>query len=301
MSGNEQKTVSKSQIDMNLDMQGISLNMPLWVDMDLTGENPKLVEVMKVPPIATASFPSQFANKEYMVINPYDMKDAGVSNLDLTKLMEFSQSFQTDGVNFLTSYAQRFNPNLDAVKVPTNDGTQEYTIKLNDAQLKEFMSYTVNNFAQDKEAMDFIKGFLKSMVELGAVPDTLTSLSDLDQAFEELDANIPEFLAQFNTIMDQLKNVSLLGDKGLELNYTISDGYIVKESGIINFKVDLSQINSLMSTLGGQQGAAIDAKGALNLTVNFNTDITGINAPMDIQIPELNKNNSFNYMVYLST
>ncbi|WP_006718073.1 cell wall-binding repeat-containing protein [Desulfitobacterium metallireducens] len=294
--GNEQKTVSQAQIDMNLDMQGLSLNVPLWVDMDLTGENPKLVEIIKVPAMATASFPSRFANKEYMVMNPYDMKDSELSNLDPTKLMEFSKNFQTKGVEFLTSYAQRFNPNLDVVNVPTNDGTQKFSIKLNDAQLKEFLSYTVNNFAQDKEAMDFIKEYLSSMIELGGVPDQAQSSIDLDQAIKELDASTPEFLAQFNGFMAQLENVSLLGDKGLEINYTISNGYVINESGLINFKVDLSQINSLMNTLSGQKAPAIDAKGVVNLTVNFNTDITGINTPISIQIPELNENNSFNYM-----
>jgi hypothetical protein len=107
-SGNAEKTIGQSQIDMNLDMQGLSLNMPMWVDMDLTGENPKIVEIMKVPSIATASLPSQFAGKEYMVLNPYDMKSAGVSNLDLNKLMEFSKNVQINGTDFLSSYAQRY-------------------------------------------------------------------------------------------------------------------------------------------------------------------------------------------------
>lgn len=295
-SGNEQKTIGKSQIDMNLTMQGSSIYMPMWVDMDLTGENPKFVEIIKVPAIATASFPSQFANKEYMVLNPDDMNSAEGSHLDLTKLMEFCKNFQTDGVNFLTSYAQRYNPNLDVIKVPTNNGTQKYTLKINDAQLKELISYTVNNFAQDKEAMEFIQGLLTSMVELGTVPENEISSSELDQAFNEMDTNIPQFLAEFNAFMEQMKNVTFLGDKGLELNYTISNGYVVNESGILNLKVDLSQISPLMNSLSGQEGTASEAKGALNLTINFNTETTNINTPLDIQIPEINSDNSFNYM-----
>lgn len=304
MSSNEQKTVNKSHVDMNATVQGVTINMPYWVDMDLSGETPKLMEVFKVPPIAAASLPPQFAKKDYMVINPYDTNYADLGKLDMTKLTEFSKSLPTSEVNFLTSYAQRFNPNLGVVTVPTHDGldlAQKFKLKLNDVQLKEFISYTVNNFAQDKEAMNFVQGLMTSMVELGSVPDKAKSSRDLAQAFKELNANTPQFLAQFNTLMNQLNYVSFLGAKGLELNYTISGGYVIEKSGMINFRVDLSDINILMNTLTGQHGAAIDAKGALNLIVNFNTDITGINSPVEIQIPEVSTNKSFNYFDLLAS
>ena len=285
-SSNEEKTVSKSQVEMNLAVQGLKVNMPYWVDMDLTGSTPKLMEIFKVPQIATASLPPQFAGKEYMVMNPYDTNNSGLGNMDMTRITEFSKSFQTKGVNFLTSYAQRFNPNIDVVRVPTNDGldsTQKYTVRLNDAQFKEFLSYTVNSFTQDEEAMNLTKEFMDSMLEFSAAPDKAGSSIDFDQT-------------QFNTIMNQLKDITLLGDKGLELNYTISDGYVIQESGMINFKVDLSQINKIMNNSIEQEDVAINAKGALNLIVHFNTDITGINSPVEIQFPDVNANNSFNYL-----
>lgn len=35
-SGNEEKTVVKSQVNMDLNAQGININMPIWVDMDIS-------------------------------------------------------------------------------------------------------------------------------------------------------------------------------------------------------------------------------------------------------------------------
>ncbi|HZK85799.1 MAG TPA: cell wall-binding repeat-containing protein [Desulfosporosinus sp.] len=303
-SGNEQRTVNKSQVDMNLDLQGMTINLPVWVDLDLTGATPKGAEIIKLPQIAKASFPPQFASKEYMVMNLMDMNDSELGTMDMAKLLEFSKSFQTAEIAFLSSYSKRFNPDIDVVNggsktVQTSDGpkkAQIYTIKLNDAEFKDFIRYTVNNFTEDEEAMKFVKETMDSILEISQVPDKTKTLSDFNQAFKEFDSNKTEFLAQFNIIMDQLEPVAFLGDKGLELKYAISEGYCVQKSGSINLGIDVAQINQLMNTLNPQQSEAIEAKGILDLNISFNTDISGINSPIEIQIPELNANNSFDYL-----
>jgi len=304
-SGNEQKTAVKSQVNMKLALQGMDITMPMWVDSDLTGDTPKVIEIIKLPSIAKASFPPQFAGKEYMVMNPMDMNKSGLGNIDMTKLMEFSKSFQAKEADFLASYVGRFNPNVGTEGnsdqyIQTDAGLQlvrGYKIGLSDAQFKELIRYTVNNFVQDKEAMNFVKGFLGSILEMSQIPDKAKNLSDVDQAFNEFDADKQaQFLAKFNTVMDQLKDVTLLGDKGLTLDYSICNGYIIKEGGAINLKVDLAQMNKFMNTVNGQPSASVDAKGTLDMMVNFNTDISGINSPLEIQIPDVNNDNSFNYM-----
>lgn len=285
-SGNEQKTVVKSQVDMNVTAQGLTINMPYWVDMDLAGSTPKFMEIFKLPVQAKASLPPQFAGKEYAVMNPNDMNKDGLNTIDMSKLMKFSTSFQAKEVDFLTRYAQRFNPNIDVVKVPTNDGpgtAQKYTVKLNDAQLKELISYTVNNFAQDKEAMNFMKEYFNAVLELSQAPNRPEASGGLEQGLDKM-----------NAILEQLKNVTLLGDKGLELSYTISDGYLIQNSGMLDLHINMSDIKQLMNIPSSGE-EAVNANGSLNLKINFNTNTTGINLPVEIQIPEVNSDNSFNY------
>lgn len=304
MKGNEQKTAVKSQIDMKLAMQGMNLEMPLWVDSDLTGNTPKVTELIKLPQMAKATLPTQFASKEYMVLNPNDMHNPALGNIDMTKLMDFSKNFQTTEINFLNSYSQRFNPSIEVMdngikNVQTSEGpkfARMYEVKLNDAQCKAFIRYTVNNFVQDQEAMAFVKQFMDSVFEFSQVPDKAKSLSDFDQAFDKFNTDKPQFLAKFNAVMDQLNNVTLLGDQGLDLQYAISGGYLVQKSGTINFKFDVAQMARLMNTLSGQQQpVSVDTKGTVNLLVNFSTNISGINNQPDIQIPEVDTTNSFNY------
>ena len=304
MKANEQKTVAKSQMTINLVTQGMTINMPLWVDSDLTGDTPKVTEIIKLPQMATAALPTQFTSKEYMVLNPTDMHNPALENIDMTKLINFSKNFQETGINFLNSYSQRYNPSIDVTNngiqyVQTSDGlksAQMYELKLNDAQFKAFIRYTVNNFVQDEEAMNFVKQFMASVLEFSQVPDNAEGLSNFDQSFDKIIADKPQFLAKFNAVMDQLNDVTLLGDKGITMQYAISDGYLIQKSGAIDFKFNMAQMTQLMDTLSGNQTASVNNNGTLNMLVNFRTIISGINNQPDIQIPEVNTTNSFNYL-----
>ncbi|MEA4900334.1 cell wall-binding repeat-containing protein [Desulfitobacterium sp.] len=297
---NEQKTKAQSEANMNLTAQGLTLNMPFWVDMDLTGDTPKLKEIYGVPGIAQPYLPSQFAGKDYAVMDPFNMKDAELNAADLTNVLKFSLDFQTKGTEFLKNYAQKYNPNIDVVKTPAGDGTsaQKYTIKMNDKEFKEFTRYTVNNFAKDKDAMLLIEELLTTSVEMSKLSAPEGNLNEPDLDLEKLNENIPEFLDQFNRFMDQLETVKLLGNQGIELNYTINNGYIVNESGLINFNLDLSQMNTLMK-LPEEQKETAPNNGTLNLTLRFNTDTTNINSPLDIKIPAVSSDNSFDYMDFM--
>lgn len=305
---NEEKTVVKSQVDMDLSLQGMNISIPVWVDSDLSGSNPKFVEIIKLPQIAASTLPPQYAGKEYMVMNPLDMGASGPS-MSLTKLAEFSQTMQSQQVDFLTSYAKRFNPDVKVVSKGTQSvkigdsskSAKVYEVNLTDKQLKELIRYTVNNFTQDEEAMLFVKEFMQSVLELSELPEEAEALSEMEKAFAEFDTNKEEFLKEFNKVMDQIDDVTFLGSQGLDLEYAIIDGYVVKKTGVIDLKVDLAQINQLMNTLTSQNGASAEAKGKLSLKVNFSTVTTDINSPVEINIPEVNQNNSFDYMEFLES
>jgi len=308
---NKEKTVSKAQLDMNLDLQGMSINVPMWVDTDLTGDTPKITEIFKLPLIAAASLPPQFEGKEYMVMDPADMTNSELSGMDMVKLTEFSKTFNETGIAFLTSYSKRYNPNIDVVSsgtqtIQTNNGSKKaqiYKVNLNDAEFKELIRYTVNNFAQDTEAMDFVKEFMDSILEMSQVPDKDKAISEFDQAFKDFNSNTPQFLVEFNAVMDQLDAVTFLGDKGIELKYAIAGGYCIQETGTINLKIDIAQMNQLMNTLNEEKTEAIDvdAKGILDFKISFTTDISDINSPLEIAIPEVNSDNSFSYMDLMKT
>ncbi|AFV03507.1 hypothetical protein UNSWDHB_133 [Dehalobacter sp. UNSWDHB] len=289
MNCNEEKTIAKLQADCNVIASGLNINMPFWVDEDFSGKTPKLIEVFKIPQIAAAYLPPGYAGKPYMVINPFDAKNTDLKNMDVTNLIKLQSDLQKKSTDFLNSYVQRFNPNIDVVSESANDGlgSQKYTIKLNDAQLKEFIRYAMNNFAKDKEASNFLNDYFTIIAQYSELSDSSSEFGSIDE----------ESLTEFNSVMDQLNDVPILGDKGIELTYTISsEGYITHENGSINLKLDMAALNKLMNDTVGGEEIQSDVTGILNLTFNYDTDITNINVPVDIQMPELNSSNSFSYL-----
>ena len=308
LSTNPQKTLNKAQMDFNLTSPSMNVDVPVWVNSDLTGLAPKATEIIKVPQIAASSLPAKLAGKEYMVIDPYNMGMAGTSPVDATSLLQFSKNFQEAEIAFLTAYAQQYNPNIDLVDngvqyVQTPDGQEAarmYELKLNDAQFKDFISYTVNNFVNDPDAMNFVKNEMDSVLQISQVPNQAATLSEFDQTFNSFVANKQTFLTQFNNVMNQLKNVTILGDKGIDIQYAVSNGYIIQESGYFNFKLDLAQLNQLANNLDGQPNTPVEAKGVVDMTINFNSVISGINAPTNITLPAVDSSNSFNYTDLLS-
>lgn len=294
---NEEKTKVQSQVDMNLTMAGMEISMPYWVDMDLTSKDPKLKEIFRLPQIAKATFPEEFRSKEYMVMDIANTSNPEFNTLDMTKLMNFGLNYQEKWTDFLVDYANRFNPNFEVVSVPTNDNTQKFSIRLDDKGFKELLSYTVNNFAQDEEALGFIEEYFNMIFEV-AGQGTLDGSMSFEESFMETEIDATKTLDQFNSLMETLRNVTLIGDKGIQLNYTIADGYIVESSGSIDLQIDLSEISQLMPMPTIDMDSP-EMSGILSLTVNYDTDTSNINLPVDIQIPELTPGNSFDYFDFI--
>ncbi|HHY26271.1 MAG TPA: LysM peptidoglycan-binding domain-containing protein [Desulfitobacterium dehalogenans] len=284
---NKEKTVLRAQADMTMSMPGLEMKMPYWIDMDLAGDQPKFLEIFQMPSMAKASLPAEFMNKEYMVMNLSDTSSSELSTLDMTKLMDFSVNFQTKWTDFLMGYAARFNPGIEVVSVPVNDpSTQKYTIHLNDKAFKELLSYSVNHFAQDQEAQGFIQEYFQTIFELTGGPSSLEDSMDFDATA----------LTEINAVLESLKDVTLIGESGIQLNYTITDGYITQNSGSIDLQIDLAQIAGLMNIPGEE---ATEISGVLNLVFNFNSETSNINQPIDIRIPELSPENSFDYFEFI--
>ncbi|MGI1659840.1 MAG: LysM peptidoglycan-binding domain-containing protein [Desulfitobacterium sp.] len=295
-SGNADKTAVQAEVDMKMAMPGMELNMPYWIDMDLTGDNPKLVEIFQLPTMAKASLPPEFMDKDYMVMNLTEIDNQGLNTLDMKKLMDFSVNFQTKWNDFLVRYAEQFNPDLEIVKVPVNTGTaQKYTIKLDDAELKNLLSYAVNNFAQNEEATGFLNDYIKAIMELGVGAGSPEVTIEMEETVAGLESDKAAALDQFNEVLESLQGVAILGDQGIELTYTVSDGFITNSSGTIDFQLDLAQLSELLNVSGEYTEPSEELKGVINLVLRYTTDTTNINAPLDIEIPEVTAANSFDY------
>lgn len=307
MNGNSNKTLSNVQEDINIQVAGMNIQTTAWVSLDMTGSQPKIKEIVKIPEAAAPYLPPKFAGKQYMVMDPIAVNSKvmpGANNI--TGLMDFSKNFQPQFQSFMEKYLENWNPGFKFIdykglmRVNNKDGikyAQTYQLKLNDMTFKSLLNYTATDAVQNKEFISFMKQFMLSCVDLSGVPNKEQQKQDIEKVFANMASNPQESMKQIKIFMDAIKDLKVIGDKGIDITYNICDGYIIGETGIVDLQLDIHKFVEVMNKLSNTQGATTeDVKGILGLGFNYSTQNYNINKDVKIIIPQLTKENSFDYM-----
>lgn len=308
---NAQKTVTKAQADINLNMSGINTSASVWVDSDLTGEVPKLKEIFKFPSLLTMSMSSENRGKEYMVMDMADMmksQDSAAFNNSYRELLKYSTELSPKLINFLKDFAKNSNPGFSIV---TSKGSQTidgqyistYNLKLDDATFKKLLSYTVSNFVQSESSMNFVKDIFMNSIDMSGLSymERMKAKGEVNKSFDKFKTELPEFLKSWDNIMTCLKDVKILGDKGIDISFGInSDGYIVNVSGTCDFVINPKAYKDAFETYSALEDPDYikednEYEGIIGFTVNFNTVVTKINREVAVDIPVLTPENSYSF------
>ena len=309
---NADNTVAKTEAGVDMFFGGMSMSMGVWVDMDLTGNSPKFKEIIKLPAMLTAMDPSM-SGKEYMIMDLGEMMKAPevneqVPSIDYADTMELTKEFQAKATAFIGKYLAQYDPGF---KFITDAGTRDiitpertvkahiYQVKLDDKAAKKLVRYTVNNFADNKDAMDFAVEYMKLIQKFTvSTPGVVSPTAELDKMMADFEKEKPVMLAEFNKLMDQLESIQLIGDKGITLEYAIDEnGYIVSQSGSMDFVIDIAKLE----TLEGQMDSIPASAGVYNVGVDFSMLTYNINKDMTIEMPVVTPENSIDYINMLKT
>ncbi|MDR3271031.1 MAG: cell wall-binding repeat-containing protein [Peptococcaceae bacterium] len=300
---------AKALLEFALDLQGMSVRLPIWVDYDFSGDEAKFVEIYQLPGIADAFLPPDFQGNKYAVVNIADMPAADLALLpDLGKLIP---GILADTKALQASFAQRFNPNLDvthtgSATITTPDGAKEaqlYQISLDDAQCKQFLRDFINSFLQDPEVLRFINHLTATVVAgQGVTADPNLSGQTTEDGSISNDPSAPLLLELFNEALDQFDTIPIIGDQGVQITLAIADGYCLQSEYALHFHFDP---NSLIGTNLPEEGylptaTPEDFPGTLDLQIKIKNTLSAINALPDITLPELTADNSFNYFDLLT-
>ncbi|MGE5328580.1 MAG: copper amine oxidase N-terminal domain-containing protein [Deltaproteobacteria bacterium] len=287
----EDNKIAKAEYQGEVEVGGIGTKFGLWVDADLSTETPKIKEIMKLPAIFTASFPQQFAGKEYMVMDfskmSKEISESGVDFKGLAKVSASANDFvNTKLVSFLDTYGKQFNSGLNIV---TKKGSNQYEVRFDDATFKAFLRYLVNNADENKA---IIKEIVKEYFNLIASSMKDKGEFDANTILAGFDSGMSEFKKSFNTGMDLLKNVKIVGDKGIVITYTLDNGYVVKAQGTIDLVFDIAKLDAISNP--GSTDAS--NQGIIKITLDINSDISNINKDVEVLFPTLTSDNSFDYV-----
>lgn len=298
---NDAKTIGQAQGDISMKISGIPMDMSFWAKTDITGDKPQIYEVVKLPAIAASSFPEPYKGKPYMVMDLNSINNtSGASQMDYSKLINFSKDFQSKLTVFMDKYAAQYNPDL---KVITNLGPQTisqggssqsvnmYEIKLTDSTFKQLLKYSVDNFASNTDAVNLIKDYIEAVASVGGAADA----AELNKVLEEL----PTALSNASAAIDKLQDVTLIGPKGIDIKYAVNnDGYIINEDAKCEFVIDIPALSKLAA---GSASSAQTLTGIYTVDLGTTTEINKINQNVVITMPTLDASNSFNYADLMGT
>lgn len=289
---NKDKTVAKSEINTNINLAGMGMDMGVWVDVDMSTDKMKMLEIIKMPQMLMSTiFPGDPA-KEYMVYNIGEIINTEES-IDFTELMKFSKEWQPKLTEFIKQVQKDFKPEFDMVKeksdrVINGEKLKIYELQLNDATLKELVKYSVNYSLDEKVVIDFIKEYMNEVMKMVNDPEE----TEIKEELANLEDQIPEIKSKFNDFMEEYKDIKILGEKGIVIEYGINkEGYIVHEVGIMDLSLNLEEITKKIDENMPVQ------KGKINLTINYNSKNYNINSKdIKVEMPEVNEKNSIDLM-----
>lgn len=294
---NKEKAVVKTSEDMNMNFSGMSMDIKLWIDTDMSGDKLKLVEIMKMPPIIMNSMFPGDKSKEYIVYDFSDMMGKNEDKVNFGEVIKSAKDIQPQITESVKNYQFKFDPGFEIAKYKEKriiDGKELaiYEVKLDDAAFKNLVRYAGNYSLDDKNTIKFIKDYMDLVMKmLGAqIGEKQTSQDEINKEIKDIEkeSNLKE---KFNGFMDTYKDIKIIGDKGITLEYGVdSDGYIVHKAGSIPLRIDLMAV----SKAKGNEAPA--ESGILKMNIDFNSKIYNINKPMQIDMPVVNESNSVNYM-----
>lgn len=296
---NKEKTVGQAQVDMNMDFGGMVMPMNVWVDMDMSTDELKMKEIIKMPQMLMNSMVPNDPEKQYLVLDMGQMMKEESKELNFNELMKFSKEFQPKLAEFMKEIQKDFKPDLKIVeekgsKVVNKEVLNIYELTLNDATLKELVKYAVNYSLDKKEVVEFIKEYMNAVMKVVTIPEAekKAAEAEIKQGLEDLEKQLPEFKVKFNEFMDKYEDVKILGDKGIVIEFGINkDGYIVHEVGNIDLRIDLGQIAEVV----GEK--APEMKGIIRLGINYTSKSYNINSKdVKVEMPKVDEKNSIDYM-----
>lgn len=294
-------TTSKMYVDLAMQFGDYPINMQVWAEEK---DNNVFKEIIKVPDIAV----SKNDGKQYVVLDSSKMAGARSINADLEKTTKDMQKKLTE---IIAKNMASFDPGFKLVadkgysNINLQDGQKYvhvYEVKLDDKNFKALIKNTSNNFINNKDLKGLLKDYLTTVAKISSANDTEAKAKqvEIDKAFADFDKGLPEFSTKMNKVLSSFDKVTLVGEKGIVIDYAVdSNGYVVNEKGNIDLVFDAPKFISVVQELNGTS-TANKLTGVYKLGIDFNENTFNINKNIEVKLPEVNSENSVQFQDLVS-
>ncbi len=254
---NQDKSKVLAQVDSTFTYDGKPEQLTMWVDFDAKAEKPVFREIFKVSDSIMSLARMNTEGKEYMVLDLGNMgAEMGTNYAETTELAkEYQEKFSEEIRDYLTRYNANFVVVTKSRDKKVNDQMCTiYQVKFDDKSFKRFLQYSINDILSDDELMGLVKEYLIKSIEISlkgqeqAVIDE--AVAAIEKAFGEKAPYFEEFSTEMNKYFEVLKDVQMVGDKGISIEYAVNkDGLIVNEISDFNFAIDFAEFEAAMEKL----------------------------------------------------
>ena len=291
VSGNSNGTISRQYAKISANVGGSPYSGELWSDINLTGKTPIVKEIVKSSQLFEMMLGSEYMNK-YMLIDFEQMQktpeiQTELGKMDFGKMISENKELQNTILTIFEKYSSQLDLNYSLI----SNNENEYKIKINDSQFKDIMKKVVNLTAKNKEIQNLISNLIITEIKnSGASVQKINATKvDMNQMFTTLESK--EFLDEFNKIMYKLKDVNILGNKGIDITYKIDkNGYVTSTKGVIEIVANMNKLGGIFSE-SVTEGIPT---GIYTAGINFEVNNSNINGKVNIVMPKLTSSNSFN-------
>lgn len=299
-SGNSDGTISKQYVKMSANVGGSPYNGELWSDINLTGKTPIIKEIVKSPGLFEMMASPENINK-YMIIDFDEMNktpetQSELGSMDFGKMISENKELQELIITLFQKYATQLGTDFNFISKVGN----VYRVKIDDTQFKNLIRELVALTAKNEDIQNLIKDLMiTEMKNTGASTVEVNSMKvDMDKMFTILESQ--GFLDGFNQMMDKLKDIKILGDKGIDLTYTLDEsGYVIGTKSDIELVLDMAKLDKAFSESASGDAVAsateIIPTGIYTVGMHYEVNNSNINGNVNIIMPTLTSANSFSY------
>lgn len=307
----------KGQVDLNIDLGGMITNTSVWVDADTSGDDFKLKEIIKLPPILMMSMPEEYMEKEYLVldfeelmqeVNKEQNQEENIDMSQLSDLMKFNKEFKKKFNEFIKEFAKDLD--FDE-KIITYKGTDSvdgvsvkvYELKLDDKTFKTFTKQVAYALIESDSSKELLNEYFTYIEEnIGntdsANQEELEELKGYSELFNEdiSKEEKEELLKSIDELFESFEDIQIIGEKGIVIQLKINKkGYIVNTSGNINITFNAEAFNEYSNE---DESILVEEETipTMDINIEFDSKITNINKDIDIKFPKTTSDNSINYM-----
>jgi hypothetical protein len=162
---------------------------------------------------------------------------------------------------------------------------------LNDASTKKLTQSFINNVVLQESSADFIQKYIEAAMGIYNMSDVGVDLTEQTKtAVDQFKQQIPAFKEQVTLFFDSIKDIKMIGDKGINEEYYVNkDGYLVGQKGSIEIVLNMADLEKLIS---GQKGTET---GTITIGLDYESTFYNINKNNPVEIPELTEANSFDF------